>query len=91
MSVFISTADESSEEKDARDVTKEEHELGMVKLWMEMGGLLVLAEEEAKELLCEVYPFLPGMVQSFNPFCHCSLFSEPDLCDGSHFFRVWIY
>ena len=38
MSVFVPPADESSEEEAAREVTKEEHELGVVKSWMEMGG-----------------------------------------------------
>ena len=36
---------------------KEECELGVVKSWMEMGGILALAEEEAQGLLHEVYPF----------------------------------
>ena len=51
MPVFISPADESSEEEKARGVTKEDHELGVVKSWVEMGGLLALAEEEAQGLL----------------------------------------
>ena len=52
-----------------------------------MGGVLVLAEGEAQGLLCEVYPFY----LVFQPILSLLLFSEPDLCDGFHFFKVWIY
>ena len=86
MSVFVSPADESSkEEEEAREVIKEECELGVVKSWMEMGGIPVLAEEEMQGLLCEVYPFY---LVWFSLSTHSinALFSEPDLCDGFHFF-----
>ena len=57
MSVFVSPADESSEEEEAREVMKEECELDVVKSWMEMGGILVLTDEGVQGLLHEVYPF----------------------------------
>ena len=55
MSVLVSSVDESSEEEESREETKEEQELGVFKLWMEVGGLLTLGEEVQK-LLQEVYP-----------------------------------
>ena len=37
---------ESEKEEEVRGVTKEEHELGVVHSWMEVGGVPALAEEE---------------------------------------------
>ena len=54
---LVSLADESDEGEESRGETKEEQELGVVKSWMEVGGLPALAEEEAQGLLCEVYLF----------------------------------
>ena len=56
MSMFIWPTDESSKDK-AKEVIKEECELGVFKSWMEMGGVPALAEEDVEGLLCEVYPF----------------------------------
>ena len=54
---LVSLADESDEGEESRGETKEEQELGVVKSWMEVGGLPALAKEEAQGLLCEVYLF----------------------------------
>ena len=52
MSVFVLPADESRKaEEEFREETKEEHELQVVKPWMEGGDLLMLVEEEAQKLL----------------------------------------
>ena len=51
---FVSPVDESSEE--IRGETREEQELGVVRSWMEVGGLLVLVEKEVQKLLQEVNP-----------------------------------
>ena len=53
--MFVLPVDESSEEEEPREETKEEQELGMVKSWMEVGGFPMLVEE-AQKLLWEVYP-----------------------------------
>ena len=57
MSGFVSLADESDGEKEAREVMKEEHELGVAHSWMQVGGFPVLAEEEAQGLFHEVFLF----------------------------------
>ena len=49
MPVFVSPADESNEEEEAKEVTKEEHELGVVKSWIEMGDILVLAKRKCRD------------------------------------------
>ena len=56
MYVFVMPTDESSGEEGVIEATKEECELGMVKSWMEVRGLLMLVEEEEQKLLQEVYP-----------------------------------
>ena len=56
MSGFVSLADKSSEEEEVKEVTKEEHEIDVAHSWMEVGGLLALAEEEAQRLLWQVFP-----------------------------------
>ena len=38
MSVFVLPADKSSKEEGVTEVTKEEHELGVVMLWVEVGA-----------------------------------------------------
>ena len=61
-------------------------ELGVVKSWMEVGGLPVLPEEEA-QVLCEEHPFyLVWFSLSTHSITVLSFFSEPVSCDGSHFF-----
>ena len=50
-------ADESDKEEEAREVMKEEHELGVAHSWMQVGGFPALAEEEVQGLLSEVFPF----------------------------------
>ena len=54
---LVSLADESDEGEESREETKEEQELGVVRLWMEVGCLLMLVEEEVQKLLHEVYTF----------------------------------
>ena len=49
--------DESEEEEEIREVTKEECELGVVHSWMEVGGVPALAEEEAQGLLFKLFLF----------------------------------
>ena len=62
---FVSPVDESSEEEEIRGETKEEQEFGVVWSWMEVGGLPMLAEEEAQKLLQEVNPLLPNTYMIF--------------------------
>ena len=57
MSASVSLPDESDEEEEAREETKEEHELGVVHSWMQVEGFPALAEEEAQGLLHEVFLF----------------------------------
>ena len=57
MPELVFLADESSEEEEVKEVTEEEHEVGVACSWMEVGGFTVLAEEEAQGLLWQVYPF----------------------------------
>ena len=45
MFVFISPVDESSEEEEPREETKEEQELEVVKLWMEVGVQCLLKKK----------------------------------------------
>ena len=89
MSVFILPADESNEEEEAKEVMKEEHELGVVKSWMEIGGILALAEEEAKGLLHELYLFylvwFSLSTHSITAFFLSLIFVMDPI------FRVWIY
>ena len=85
-SVFILPADEPSEEEEAREVTKEEHELGVVKSWMEIGGVPALAEEEARGLLHDVYPFYLVCFSLSTPFYHCSYFLSLIFVMDPHFF-----
>ena len=54
---LVSLADESEEGAESMEEMKEEQELGVVKSWMEVGGLPMLVEEEVQKLLLEVYPF----------------------------------
>ena len=61
MSGFVSLTNESEEEEEAREVTKEEHEFGVAHSWMQVGGFLALAEEEMQGLLCEIFFLLPGI------------------------------
>ena len=56
MSWLVSLTDESDEEEEVREVTKEEHEVGVV-CSMQVGGFPALAKEEAQGLLCEVFIF----------------------------------
>ena len=49
--------DKSDEDEEAREVTKEEQELGMVHSWREVEGSLALAEEEVQGLLHKVLLF----------------------------------
>ena len=64
ISGFVLVADESDKEENAREVGKEECELEVVCLWMEVRGVPDLVEEEAQGLLCEVFLFA----------CHCIAF-----------------
>ena len=57
MSGFVLLGDESGKEQEAREVTKEEHELGVAHSWMEVGGFPALAEKEVQGLLHEVFLF----------------------------------
>ena len=71
---LVSLAAESDNEAESREEMKEEQELGVVKLWMEVGVFWCLLKKHRN--YCGRYiHFLPVMVQSFNPFCHCSLLS----------------
>ena len=56
MSGFVLLADELSQEE-VKEVTKEEHEIDVAHSWMEVGGFLALAEEEAQGLLQQVFLF----------------------------------
>ena len=69
MSVFVSPTDESSEEE-AREVTKEEHDLGVVKSWMEVGVFPHLLKRKCRDYYMRYILFLPGMFQSLNSFYH---------------------
>ena len=55
MSGVVLLADMSSEE--VKEVSKEEHEIDVADSWMEVGGFLVLAEEEAQGLLQQLFLF----------------------------------
>ena len=57
MSGFVSLADESGEEGEACRVMTEKSELEVVHSWLQVVGQPAWAEEEAKGLLCEVFPF----------------------------------
>ena len=58
MSGFVLLTDKSDKEEEAREVMKEEHELGMVCSWMKVGGLPALAEEEVQGLFHKVFFFV---------------------------------
>ena len=57
MSWPASLTDESEEEEEVKEMIKEEHEVGVVHSWMQVGGFPVLAGEEVQGLLCEVFLF----------------------------------
>ena len=57
MSGFVLLADESSEEEEGKEVTKEEHEIDVAHSWMEVGGFPTLAGEEAHGFLWQVFLF----------------------------------
>ena len=57
MSGFVLLTDESSEEEEVKEVTKEEHEIDVAHSWMEVGAFPALAEEEAQGLLQQVFLF----------------------------------
>ena len=57
MSGFVSLTDDSSEEDEVKKIMKEEHEIDVAHSWMEVGGFLALAEEEAHGLLWQVFLF----------------------------------
>ena len=57
MSLFVSLTDKSSEEEEVNQVTKEEHVIDVADSWMEVGGFLALAAEEAQGLLWQVFLF----------------------------------
>ena len=83
---LASLVDESDKGVESREEMKEAQELGVVKSWMWVGGLLTLVEE-VQILLWEVYPFF--LSTWFGSVCQSilSLLSfELDLCDGSHSF-----
>ena len=54
---LVSITDESEEEEEVREMMKEEHEVGVVCSWMQVGVFPALAEEEAQGLLREVFLF----------------------------------
>ena len=57
----ISCADKSESETEVRVETKEEEDLGILRSWMEVGGIPALDEGEARRLLQELgssFPFL---------------------------------
>ena len=54
MSGLVFLIDESGEEEVVKSETKEEHELGIIHSWMQVGAFPVLPEEETQGLLWEV-------------------------------------
>ena len=66
---------------------KEEQELGVIKSWMEVGVFQCLLKKKHRNYCRRYIPFfLPGVVWSFNPFCHCSLLSLIFVMDPIFFF-----
>ena len=61
----------SQSEEEAKVGTKEEEELGILQIWMEMGGLLTLDEVEEQKLLWEVGSlFLSDIYMAFLLSCY---------------------
>ena len=89
---FVSLADESDEGEESREEKKEAKELGVVKSWMEVGGIPVFAEEEVQDLLCEICPFYLVWF-SLSTYSNTVLFCFPSqiFVMDPIFFRVWIY
>ena len=49
--------------------TKEEEDLGILRSWMEVGGIPALDEGEAQRLLQEVCSFFPSPTNLASCFC----------------------
>ena len=90
MSLFVLPVDESNEEEEPREETREEQELGVVTLWMEVGDLPMLVEEEAQIIAGGISPFYSTWHGSVCQSILSLLSIESNLCGGSHFFRAWI-
>ena len=68
----ISHADESESETEVRAGTKEEEDLGILRSWIEVGGIPALDEGEAQRLLQEVGSFFPSTTNLASCFCFFS-------------------